>query len=113
MSNSARGWIRIGIVLSVLWLIGVGVSAAIEFKNMKSDLERTIASPAKDSEFEIVGTLGHFVNCSVIGKEAVCRIDRSEFAIYALVPIITAWVSITLLVFAIVWIHAGFGRGST
>lgn len=113
ISPSLRGWRRIGIVLSVLWLIGIPIywlatyrSDASEFFKAAYNLcqKGSVLPPngqsCLDYAAEISGPLRQFER------------PLTEAAVFAIGTILLAW--LVAYVFAKVarWIRAGFGHNT-
>jgi hypothetical protein len=127
-----RGWIRLGLLLSALWVVGVLVFTISEFLNIPSTACNFYhpenlggaSPPAEPIELERIQT--YLFSCSIFTdfdypnllhawKSYVISIDTQliEFNIFHLfillfIPLVSAWVAVVSLVKSIRWVKNGF-----
>jgi len=110
------GWIRLGIVLSLVWLLGVLVYAGIEYRTVETDLTKSVQSPnpaLKTGGWEVIGQQTLVTNCGVKNKQVSCSPRLANLALLAFAPITVAWFVVLLIVRAVVWVRAGFKSDET
>ncbi len=101
------GWQRVGIVLSVAWMLGAG------YYQRTADIERAanVASAAYDVCDFANSHLGDKRDCSLESKQSFdLQLEGSwgNVAIISFVPIPLAWLAIYLAVKIWWWIRKGF-----
>jgi hypothetical protein len=101
-----NGWVRIGIVASVIWMIiGAMIGGALFQKEVD---EATHWTRWRD---ECLVTNSDRLDCNQIFNERLARaleIRRISRVIVALAPIPFAWLSILAIVAVVRWVRAGF-----
>ncbi len=103
-----NGWKRIGIVCSVLWILGAG------FYTLKTTSDRDIRSAVHITQSCIDAHNGQEVGdneCLKRGEDYAVRLtpgERWEAAIVAFVPVPLAWGFIYLTLFLVRWIKRGW-----
>ena len=112
MRNRLNGWKRIGIALSVIWMLSVGSCGALEYLNVGTpthyfvDTVLVEVPPSKESERS-----RQFTTEEVFGREVRhFRVDRLIAAL--IVPVVLFWVLIYACIFVVRWVAAGFRKNS-
>ncbi len=111
-----KGWIRLGIVFSLAWFLGVLVFAGVEYHTVQTDLTNSLQStnPSLKAEgWEVIGQQTVVTNCGVREKQVYCSPRFANLALLAFGPITLAWILVLVGVYAIAWIHAGFKGDET
>jgi len=109
-----NGWLRLGIVLSALWLLGVAIYASWEYQSMQSSLAHSaLPSELPPSEWEVVGQQSFLTDCKLVQGQASCASRVANLASLALLPILAIWPMVLLLVCAFLWVRTGFRRDET
>lgn len=90
MEKVQKGWIRLGIVISLAWMIGVASFTAFEYKSTIDDFASAVAS-MKDEQFQIVGQDGFLFNCSVKTGNPSCNLKIGNFLLILVAPVLTGW----------------------
>lgn len=113
-----KGWIRLGVVLSVAWIVGVLIYAVLEHYSVRGDLTTSInlpepSSPPVVSHWEIVGQQSFLTDCDVKQKQVSCSPRFTNLALLSLLPIISCWLIAVLVVYAVRWVRAGFRSDET
>jgi hypothetical protein len=106
-----KGWIRVGLVLSTAWLIGVLIHAAFDYHSVRADLVtavRTADPSLVNSRWEVIGQETFLTTCDVKDKEVSCSPRALNLAALGLIPIAISWLAAVLLVIAVMWVRAGF-----
>jgi hypothetical protein len=109
--NKLNGWVRIGIVLSILWVLGGGIYAnrlvtqtAINSSNLIYSL--CTSSPPSDA-----AQSGFYKYCGMqrddIYKDATQYRVR-DVALFALLPVPIFWLIAYIIVLTFRWIKKGF-----
>jgi len=111
-----KGWIRLGIICSIAWLIGVLVFAGIEYHTVQADLTLSVqfVDPLLTAgKWEVVGKQTFITNCGVNEKQVSCSPRFANLALLAIGPVALGWVLVVLIVYAVIWVHAGFRGDET
>jgi len=105
------GWKRIGIVISVMWIVG-----SVFFYTPESNL-RTLITDAHVQCDELRGnTKAGFDACNKEADDAFAKIrptERLELAIVAFVPVPLGWGFVYLVLFVVRWVKSGFQAGQS
>lgn len=103
------GWTRLGIVLSVLWCIGVLVYAAGEYPNMAANQEWAGRVHEAKEEWRISNEAVFFVYQWQQSKQIMdVRIKSALLGGVALGPIVAAWLTLFGIVSIVRWVRQGF-----
>lgn len=109
-ASSRIGWVRLGVVLTVVWLTAVATYIAWELHTVGDELvatasrpPETITPPLPDG-FEISGQQTLWVDCNLDAKRAVCSPRLLHTLSLAFLPIGVLWAS----GWAFLWVKAGF-----
>lgn len=110
------GWVRLGIVLSVVWLLMVIAYAAYDYHSVNS----------KEGGWETIHTPGeiaypkttfktNLTQCANSGNPPItsCSPRIENIALIIFVPIGIGWLLVVTLVFAVTWVRDGFRRNKT
>lgn len=111
-----KGWIRLGVVLSVVWMVGVAIYAALDFSSVRADLltsVRTSDPSLAKSGWEVVGQESFLTTCDAKDKQVLCSPRIFNVLGLALVPVAASWLVAFLLVYAALWVRAGFRGDET
>lgn len=116
MSNTNRvGWLRLGIVLSVAWLIGVSIYAVWEYRSVQDSLNASVLLPELNSQFpqgwQLYGQQTFLTDCKIENMRVFCSPRVVNLFTLALLPVLLVWILIILLVRVFLWVRSGF-RGS-
>lgn len=114
--RSRKGWIRLGIVLSIGWLVVALAYATLDFSRVS----------AKEAGWETVGNsnalpfetvpISLFTECHGYGGGGVpttCSPRYLNVALLVLVPVALGWALVLAVVYATLWIRAGFRDKNT
>jgi hypothetical protein len=102
-----NGWIRIGIVLSILWVAWIGGYAVCEYFQHQPQHSIFIAwRAAKTGEdyVTLAKTTGMFAD--LVPLSGSLRVSR--FLAFLFIPLAIAWSSSFVIVYTIIWIIRGF-----
>jgi hypothetical protein len=110
MQASTKGWIRLGIVLSVAWLILALAYAGFDYYRVNSKeagwetVGRSSAPPAE------IKPASFLTECGFEGKKnlTTCSTRYVNLALLVLGPIASGWLIVFLIVYAALWVRAGF-----
>lgn len=101
-----------GVVLSITWLAGVLIYAAYDHHSTGINLIKAINAPQATSGipegFKIIGQQSFLTDCEVEQEVAICSSRLGNLAILLFLPIFLTWFLILILVFAFLWVRAGF-----
>ncbi|SRR5581483_5158962 len=115
--NKRKGWIRLGVVLSLVWVLGVLIYAGIEYHTVRTNLTNTVQSPTNSSidgdRWEIVGQKTFAISCAVKNKQISCAPRFKNLVLLAIAPVIVAWVLVILITCAATWVRTGFDSDAT
>jgi len=109
--NKLNGWVRIGIVLSVLWVLGAGIYTNKQVTEIAVDSSSLVyrlctSSPPSDAE-----QTGFFKYCELkrdeIYQDAV-HYRMRDVAIFSLGPLPIFWLIGFICVMTYRWIKKGF-----
>lgn len=101
-----KGWIRLGIVLSLAWFLGILIFAVLDFQTVQTHLTTSVKSG--NPFVEGISEQTFFTNCNVKEKQVSCIPRSGSIALLSVVPVAIAWILIVTAVYAVLWIHAGF-----
>lgn len=114
ISPPLHGWIRLCIVFSVAWLIGVSVYAVYKYS---FDLEQwtTFKNNERAEDiaegWDVVQTESFFNICKVDNKNIpICTPRSDKLSLLAFLPLVSTWLSGFLLVVSFLWVRAGFRK---
>jgi hypothetical protein len=107
-----KGFIRLGIVISIAWVIGVISFIAIKYDVTNKNFVRAVEE-TKNSRFQFGGRESYLIECSVIDDKSVCSIKITNTLVVLLAPIAVVWIVVPLIVWSALWIRAGFKDNST
>jgi len=111
-----RGWIRLGVALSIAWLLGVALYAAFDFASVRDDLLTSVrtSDPAlAKGGWEVVGQETFLTTCDSKEKQVSCSPRVLHLLGLAFLPVALSWIVTLLLVYAVLWIRAGFRGDET
>lgn len=127
MTNRRKGWVRIGIVASVLWLASSSVIVVIDLRTTSDRLTHDIFQMRYNKgEWEIdhwrSGGYGGYFKCSMTDKEPEsddysiefikskmdCKPLVYPFAILYLTPLLVIWLLVPISIRIILWVMDGF-----
>lgn len=110
-----RGWHRIGVVASVLWLVIISIAYFYELKHHPSSLALAlpsasfewVADPDKTAKAhdQAKARGNDFSNNFIFMKP---NYSAEGFAMLVVVPVVTAWVLICLFIGTFRWVRRGF-----
>jgi len=121
MARRLRGWHRLGITLSVIWLVICTVYLALDLHSMSVQTVEAVYSARKD-DIGVVGQSGRFTACELTGSgrppadtESIelrvsCRPLLAPTAWLCGLPLALMWTVVPLTAFAFRWTVAGFRR---
>ena len=98
-----NGWQRVGIVLSVLWIVVIAIIALSEYAGWVRLGEFTFRY-----EVMTLKTGARFVDDLGLLYEPSFKVFY--FATALLLPVLIGWITVYLLAWAIRWVHRGFKR---
>ena len=117
MKRILTGWGRLGIVLSVLWIIVVSVKFGSWYQDEKRDRDLFI-DRINQAEKDFSKSLSTNDRVKFIGrlvdppKLQIARYNPwplvEFYALFLVIPIGTGWVAVLSIVWSIRWIRAGF-----
>ena len=102
-----NGWIRIGIVLSVLWVVAISGYALCEYFRHQPQHSTFIVWKAEKTGEDyatVINTTGAYAD--LVPLRGSLRI--SPFLAFLFIPLAIAWTSSFVVVYTILWIIRGF-----
>lgn len=106
-----RGWMRLGVVLSVAWIVVVVVFTGYQYRETRFDLLSSIGSPQHSGDgWEIIGKQVLLFECSVNSMKVSCHPRADNLALLAIGPIALTWVFAYLFAVSVAWVRAGFAE---
>lgn len=106
---STKGWIRLGIVVSVTWLILVFSYAVFDYFRVNS-MESGWQQPERSGPLPVeTRPISLLTECGYEGKETLttCSPRYLNLMLLVLGPIALGWLPV-LLVYGVLWVRAGF-----
>jgi hypothetical protein len=102
-----NGWVRIGIVASLLWMFAVMSLAAYEFRAHHTSQSTLIAWKAKTGEdyAQVRKSTGQFADLVPLHAALAPR-----FFAYFILPVLCGWTAAFIGVYTSLWIIAGFRK---
>ncbi len=119
-----RGWLRVGVVLSATWLsLCVGYLAFHHHKESEG-FARTVWETRNEGQLAVVGQESFLLRCEskrlvrpveswsqfLAEAEPSCTINQRNSVLVLLLPLAIGWIVATLLIWAVLWVRAGFKR---
>lgn len=101
-----KGWIRLGVVLSLAWFLGVLIYAAFDFQTVQTNLTTSVNSGNPFRNYAGQNTL--LTNCDVKEKQVSCSPRFGSIALLSAAPVVITWILLAAVVYAALWIRAGF-----
>ena len=106
-----KGWIRLYIVLSAVWIVGIVIYAAFDFSSVRWDLSTAVgkSDPSfANSGWVLKGQESFLTTCNVKNQQVSCSPRVLSLLGLALVPVVMSWPIAFLLVRVVLWVRAGF-----
>lgn len=115
MPNRLNGWQRIGVILSILWVIFVGGIATIElikYRDYQQILELPIGSTHPPATIfldwiRVEPSVGPDDPLGILEKWER-TFDFLHFLLVSVIPVVGGWLVVHLFVFTVSWVRAGF-----
>lgn len=113
MSRTFKGWCRLGVVLSVLWLVVAGGIVSYSYFNTKAQFNTPPSEiPPPLTGATITFMPSTFAQCLInSASERTCALKGTRIVVFELAPVVAGWAIVVLLVIAVRWVRAGF-RGT-
>ena len=105
-----KGWVRLGIVFSTLFIVTFHSFVAYEYIEVKDKLALSNLNTKEDSESEwqITGQEGTFISCSINTPPITCTIKKKSYFLVLLAPLVVLWLLLPIFLWAFYWVRAGF-----
>jgi hypothetical protein len=105
-----NGWIRVGIVASLLWMFAIIAIATYEFRAHRLSQSKLISWKAKTGEdyAQVSKTTGEFSDLVPFHAALAPR-----FFAYLILPVLCGWIVAYIVVYTVLWIIAGFRTKKT
>jgi hypothetical protein len=109
------GWKRIGIIASVVWILGAGVQT---YRSQIDILSNSIASIHVACDSDLAGKTGDawttgFNECNKRANDSLAEANTNAWfgaAIVAFIPVPLGWGFAYLILFLVRWVRRGFAR---
>jgi hypothetical protein len=111
------GWIRLGVVMSIVWMIGVGMYVFLSYHSIRDKVEHTQQDTEWretclwecEKDFEPTATK---VPSRMEFRLVVisCQLRYMNLVILLLVPIFACWIAAIMGAVAFRWVRDGFRR---
>ncbi len=112
MKHSMKGWIRLGIVLSVVWIVAFNLYGFIGYRMQEKKFTMEVRS-SMGQRFQIVGSEGVLFTClDTQTKGPVCQINLANYFLVMLGPVIAGW-AVPLAIRSYQWVQDGFRADKT
>ncbi len=111
LSRKYRGWLRLGVVLSVTWCALVFAYAAYDHFATNRGLVEAIANQdeaSKRAGWDYIGQVTTFTRCEVKGNAVSCQPRIWHLLLATAGPLIAMWLLGILGSIAYLWVRAGF-----
>ncbi len=111
-----KGWLRLGIALSLTWIVGALIYSAIDYYLINSTESGWETEGRSERGLPAESTRTSFLTrCGYEEKQALttCSPRYSNVALLALVPLLGGWVFVTAAVFVFLWVREGFRADET
>jgi hypothetical protein len=104
------GWARIGVVLSVAWVIGALAYATHDYLSALEVARQPVFTEPNSAEKEwvSVGLETPLSSCYGESHQAVCRPKMRPVLALAFGPLIGVWLTVLAAIAAVRWVRAGF-----
>lgn len=110
--KNRHGWIRLGIVVSALWLVASAAYVAFDYVSHSVEMESRTVTPKDRAEgWEPVVFSTTFTACNFAGTVS-CSPNWATIAVVVLLPLVSLWIIAVVTVVAFQWVRAGF-KGET
>lgn len=117
-----KGWMRLGVVLSTLWIIGASVTIGMLYSKITDEFFTDAWTTQDSSGWAVVGMQSFLFKCEAqrLSEPAAtieefksnanpqCNLINQNAAIVLLLPVICVWILIPLGVKLFFWIRDGF-----
>jgi hypothetical protein len=110
-----KGWQRIGVVISVVWLLITCGAYFYELKNHPSEITIYLPNTAYEWVNDNVGTKIEHEKAKAEGKDfsdgfvfLKPTFSASGLAFFLLFPLVLAWLSIYIFLYTYQWVRRGF-----
>ena len=105
------GWIRLGIVISILWLLAIAGYVTYDYYSVQLALSqpKSFVEP-NTKEWIVVAQQSVLTECKTGHGLIICGLHWRHLALLAILPILAAWLVTTLISAAFLWVRAGFGE---
>lgn len=124
MTLHRAGWIRLGVVLSILWLIGCAGYLLADYRRTFHETAASAWDTSARSEWQVRGQEGRYFDCTlseslVTNAQTIADVEAQTtcspvignvVALVISIPLLL-WGAIPLLVVSFLWVRAGF-RGA-
>lgn len=108
--SKRKGWIRLGIVLSLAWILSVVAFGTYDYFAARSDTGALRSFPDRSlaGGWEEPGKRTAFTFCLVRETGVSCEIHFTFLALLALAPVIIGWLVAVAVAVSFRWVREGF-----
>ncbi len=118
------GWVRLGIVFSVLWLLGASMTIGLLYNKRINDFNSITWETRNQGRFIIVGEESFLFECNAKAishsidnltefqdlAKPECHIKIDRVTLVTIVPVVVGWLVIPLVVWVVLWVRKGFKK---
>lgn len=119
-----RGWFRVGVVLSAVWLLVAGGYVGFHYYKESEHFTTVVWETRNEGQWAVVGQDSFLLRCEskrlsrhvetffqlLTEAEPKCNINPRNVALLLVSPLAIVWLFVALVVRAVPWIRAGFKR---
>jgi hypothetical protein len=106
-----RGWARLGVVLSMVWLLGVLAYTGYDYWSLQSSVSNSVVGRdggvALD-EWDVVSVSTALSTCNLQQIQPECSVHATRLAAWLFGPLVAIWISVVGVVATVRWVRAGF-----
>jgi hypothetical protein len=127
MRNPINGWIRLGILLSGIWVLAFCAYLFYEYRSCEDDFASRVWHSRNSLQWQVIGDEGPFFTFSLEGtlpeggdygtefirSKTICNIKVGPCFIWMFGPVIVGWAIIPLSVWSCRWVGKGFRPKNT
>ena len=106
-----KGWIRLGLVVSVIWLVASCCYFFYHVHAESQDWPKVVRATSNNGPWAVVSQDSFYAYCDAQSSHVQCKPKVLNLALIAALPIGVAWAIVIAAVLATAWVRAGFNPG--